>query len=366
METTLDDGSPCRQTVLSAINKNRPYAPGWINQLTGWVRQLPLPAWMFYLAVAIGLTLVRFVTQWAGGVLPATPEALWLYLLLSAMTIAYLLALVHYLDDWAAAALTRFRPVMTVDEAGFHNLCYRLTTLPARSTWFASALGAAYAIAAIGLNIATDSKRGIEIVSVVAIAVDVLLSVMTYVIVGVTVYHTLHQLRMVNQIYTRHTRINLFQLGPLYTLSNLTARTAIGLAIPTFLWFQINILSAARASAADIFQSVFLGIMVIITFIAPLVGAHNLLEREKQRLQDEVARHIEHVIQTLNSRVAAGALADNSEIKATLDSLVAEQQVIRQLRTWPWRTETVSSVALAFIVPIIIWIVQRVLERLGI
>jgi hypothetical protein len=68
----------------------------------------------------------------------------------------------------------------------------------------------------------------------------------------------------------------------------------------------------------------------------------------------------------LNSRVAAGALADNSEIKATLDSLVAEQQVIRQLRTWPWRTETVSSVALAFIVPIIIWVVQRVLERLGI
>ena len=41
------------------------------------------------------------------------------------------------------------------------------------------------------------------------------------------------------------------------------------------------------------------------------------------------------------------------------------QGVIDKLRTWPWRTETVSGLGLAFLVPILIWIIQRVLERLG-
>ena len=41
-------------------------------------------------------------------------------------------------------------------------------------------------------------------------------SLLIYVLVGVLVYHTLHQLRTVDVIYTKHTRINLFQQGPLY------------------------------------------------------------------------------------------------------------------------------------------------------
>jgi hypothetical protein len=52
-------------------------------------------------------------------------------------------------------------------------------------------------------------------------------------------------------------------------------------------------------------------------------------------------------------------------LKETLDGLVTEQGVIDRLRTWPWRTETMRGLGLAFLLPIIIWAVQRVLERLG-
>jgi hypothetical protein len=106
--------------------------------------------------------------------------------------------------------------------------------------------------------------------------------------------------------------------------------------------------------------------MIVVAFIWPLLGAHSLLEREKQRLQDEVARRIEATIAKLHKQVDSDELEDRAVVlKDTLDGLITEQGVINKLRTWPWRTETVSGLVLAFLRPIVIWIVQRVLQRLG-
>lgn len=201
--------------------------------------------------------------------------------------------------------------------------------------------------------------------SLPVIVMDVGFRILIYVLVGVLIYHTLHQLRMVNEIYTKHTRINLFQLGPLYSLSSLTALTAIGIGIPTYLWFQINILSADSSYLSDIFQTIVLGIVIVVTFISPLLGAHSLLEKEKQRLNDEVARRMEATIARLHKQIDNDVLDDRAALKETLDGLVTEQGVIQKLRTWPWRTETVGGLGLAFLLPILIWVVQRVLERLG-
>jgi hypothetical protein len=91
-----------------------------------------------------------------------------------------------------------------------------------------------------------------------------------------------------------------------------------------------------------------------------------LLEREKQRLQDEVARRIEATIARLHKQVDSDELGDSAtKLKDTLDGLVTEQGVIDKLRTWPWRTETVSGLVLAFLLPILTGIVQRLLQRLG-
>jgi hypothetical protein len=344
-----------------------PYRPSWIDRLTGWVQRLPLPAWAFYLALGLGLTLLIVLISWAEGVLAhAPPVAVIVYNLLLGMTYAYFLALIHYLDNSAESALVRFRPVMAVDDAGYETLRYRLTTLPAGPTLLAAAVGAVYAVATVLLSVFMDAGSGIEEIPLVVIVSDVILRILIYALVAVVVYHTLHQLRMVNAIYTRHTRINIFEQGPLYTLSSLTARTAIGIAIPTYLWFQADTLLDSSTSAADIFETVFLGIVVLITFIWPLWGAHTLLEKEKQRLKDEVARRIEATIAVLHRSVDTADMQHRGELKETMEALVAEQGVVDKLRTWPWQTGTVSGLGLAFLVPIIIWVVQRLLERLGI
>lgn len=341
-----------------------PYPPSWADRLIDWVRRLPLPAWVSYLALGLGLSLLLMSTAWVGGALP--PGTFVLDYFLSAMTCAYFLALIHFLDESAAAALARFRPVMTVDDAGYNKLYYQLTTLPGRPALIASGLGAVYSLGTLLVSIFIDENPGLGAVSPIVPIVEVSFRTLIYALIGVVVYHTLHQLRMVNAIYTKHTRINLFQLGPIYALSSLTARTAIGIGIPTYVWFQVTSLSAPGNSPSDIFETVFMGIVMVATFIWPLVGAHNLLEREKQRLKDEVAQRIEATIAVLHSSVDTATLEPRGAFKDTLDGLVIEQGVIDKLRTWPWRTETVSGLGFAFLLPIIIWVVQRMLERLGI
>lgn len=355
-------------SIQEATRESPPYRPSWVDRLTDWVDRLPVPAWAFYLALGLVLSLGYMLLLlasplWASGAVDL--GSLLFYSFLNGLTFPYLLGLVHYLDNSAAAALSRFRPVMTVDDAGYHKLLYQITMLPARTTLLASALGAAYTFAVLAVNILSLGSLGPEVMVPLLVVQVVGYNVPVYVLVAVLIYHTLHQLRTVNTIYTQHTRINLFQLGPLYALSGLTARTAIGIAIPTYVWFQANSLSATGATASDVIQTVFLGSMVVVTFVWPLLGAHGLLEREKQRLQDEVARRIEATIATVHGRVDNSELGDLGMQKEALNVLMAEQGLIAKLRTWPWRTETVSGLGLTFLLPILIWVAQRVLERLG-
>jgi hypothetical protein len=331
--------------------------------VTDWVRGLPLPAWIVYLALGLGLALLLLSASWAGGALALGTFKV--DLIVTGMTFSYLLALIHYLDNSAAGALARFRPVMTIDEAGYDKLCYQLTNIPARPTLVASVLAAAYALGSLLISLFTDGIEILEAMSPIVLIVEVSVRTLIYIFLGALVYHTIHQLRMVNAIYTNHTRINLFQLGPMYALSRLTARTAIGLGIPTYLWFQVASSSSSGTSPSDLFETGLMGAVIVATFVWPLWGAHSLLEREKQRLQDEAALRIEATIAVLHGRVDSADLQERGALKDTLEGLVTEQRVIDKLRTWPWRTETVSGVGLAFLLPIIIWIVQRVLERLG-
>src|SRR4030066_251709 len=64
-------------------------------------------------------------------------------------------------------------------------------------------------------------------------------------------------------------------------------------------------------------------------------------------------------------RVSSGRPDDTrGALRNTLDALVIEQGVIQKLRTWPWQTEAISSVVAAFLVPMIVWVIQRLLQRL--
>jgi hypothetical protein len=101
-----------------------------------------------------------------------------------------------------------------------------------------------------------------------------------------------------------------------------------------------------------------------ITFLLPLWGIHRLLVAEKGRRLASLGAQMDATIQDLQQRIAAGDRADIAQIKDSLDALVVAQATLDKTRTWPWPPGMLRGLAGAVLLPMLIWLITRLLESL--
>jgi hypothetical protein len=105
-----------------------PYAPGWVDRVTDWVRGLRVPYWLVYLVPALLLFALITVIKWEDGSYAAAyaagnkaglfkigPIYIYPFHAVPELVAFYALALMHYLDDVAQRALDTYRPAMRTD-----------------------------------------------------------------------------------------------------------------------------------------------------------------------------------------------------------------------------------------------------------
>ncbi len=336
------------------------YTPSWVDRLTGWVRQLPGPDWVYYLGIGIFLLCIQTAILWIEGAAPTgTTFPVHIFL---AGAIPLLLAWIPYLDDRASAALGAMRPALTVNEEEYPKLRYQLTTLPALPTILANliALAVVFLAEAIG-----GGAYRLETPDSFPLSANLfrILYLSCWWFFGAFVYHTIHQLRLINRIYTRHSQINLFRMEPLYALSNLAALTAGSLIVLPYSFLLIN-------PSIHLNDPVVLGIylvislIAVITFLWPQLGIHRLQNAERDRLLDEANRRYEATIAELHKQIDENKLEEISNISVVLGCLETEINRIKSIPTWPWQPETVRWLFTALVLPLIIWIAQYFLQRM--
>ena len=357
-----------------------PYPPSWFDRLTRAVDHLPGPAWASYLAMAVFLTALVILAARAGGdYRPGRLLALHVWI---AGQLAYMLALMHYLDRSAGNALDSFRPVLEgvqpaersgkADISTFDNLRYRLTTLPPRPTWLATLVGAAFGLSLpflfVGLQAAelrslsaAFAPFGFSSSSVFFVRFFQAYFVLTEAISGTLVFHTVHQLRLISRIYASQARLNLYRLQPLYAFSVPAGLTSAGLILYTYAWFGTAPLLLSQPISRVL--GVFFTAVAAMTFAWPLLGIHRRLAAEKKRLLAASAERFEATVAELHQRVDRGRLKAMDDLNKTLSSLEIEQAALRRVPTWPWEPGTLRSVIAALGLPIIIWLIQYLLGR---
>lgn len=354
-----------------------PYEPSWVDRITDRVRALPVPAWIAYLVPAVILFIITTIIKWEDGSYAAAYEAgnkagiiklgpiyIYPFHAVPELVAFYALALMHYLDDVARHSLDKFRPAMrNTDEAHWKNLAYRLTNLPARPTLLASVAGVVFAICVLILIYFAAPSFANELVlftSPAATVVESAVFVLLWWIWGALIYRTIRQLRLVSHIYTTYARIDIFNLMPLYSFSWLTARTAIGVVLATYLFILTG--------PGLLENPITLGIMAcnvlfaVIAFAWPLVGVHRLIEDAKSNRLTNIAQQFEAMVTELHKRADAAQYGAMGEIKGGLDALSSESSVIEKVYTWPWRRETVSGFSTALLLPIALWFITKVLN----
>ncbi|NIV40362.1 MAG: hypothetical protein GWN58_66465, partial [Anaerolineae bacterium] len=218
---------------VKAQSESQPYAPSWLDRFNAWFSGLPGPTWVYYVGIWLVLVLLQIAALWGEGAYPAgtfLPNHTAI-----AGLIPFLLALSLFLDNRAGAALDTLRPATGTGDEEYRRLRYQLTTLPALPTFLVSLIGVA---SIVMLNITLDSFG--DFGGLGAFPISRTLLYLMYVgawwVVAAFLYHTVHQLRAINFIYTHHTRVNLFKMRPLYGLSGVTALTGVSLTAITYGW----------------------------------------------------------------------------------------------------------------------------------
>jgi hypothetical protein len=340
--------------------KAQPYSPSWIDRITDWVGALPGPAWLFYVGLGLTLYLIEVAIQWSNG----ERGQLHPYLVVLVGFIPYALALIHYLDRRAETALDQFRPALNCSDAEYVELRYRLTTLPARPVLLITLIGLVFGILilfTVTLSILNFYQTLYVSDSPLSVVFNQILGFSASILFWVVGYHTWHQLHLTSEIYKQYTHVDLFDLGPLYAFSSLSAYTTIGILPLAYTW---AIFLPELLNDPSIFRiALACTVLAAVIFIRPLTGIHGLLAQEKGRLLGENGQRLKTSIAELHRRVDSGDITDMDNLNKTMANLELEQAALNRVSTWPWQPDTPRWVLAALLFPLLVWIIQWILER---
>jgi len=337
----------------------RPYSPSWIDRLTGWIAGLPIPEGVVYIAIALAAFGLLTAAQWFGGAYPVgqvkpTHAAV-------AAAIGAYLWLARRFNVAAGAAVRGLGPMLTVDAARASDLEYRLTTLPAAPTLILGLAVSALTLVRIALY--PESMTRIDL------ALDPISLVLTTpVLVGFAFVGSAVPLKAASQgwliyrITTRHVVVHLFEVGPLYAFSTLTSWMTISLIATGVTFFVVQ---PALTSDPVGLASLLIGLVVsVLVFVLPLSGVHGRLVEEKVRLRGEINHHMEKATNDLHRAVNEGDLASMDPLNKAIASLEIEERRIERAPTWPWEPETLRWVVGALMFPVVLFLLQLLIQRL--
>jgi hypothetical protein len=333
------------------------YAPRWVDRFSAWVDQLAGPSWLYYAGLGLALFFVQTIVVWIEG---AHPIGTFLPIhAVAAGLFAYLLVLFPCLDNAAATALTTLRPALKVSQEEYSRLRYQLTTLPARPTLLASLATVIILFVIEQVWVTLGSFEALA-TSPISAGLVYFISLIGYWIYGALIYHTIHQLTVINRIHTKLTRVDLFRMRPLYAFSRLTALTAASLTLSLYVELAIEPQALYDPRVVGIVSTILL--MAAATFAWPLLGIHRLLVEEKGRLLDKSSLRLEAALVELDQRMDSGDLEGMANLNMAIASLEIEQNVLSRIPTWPWQPDTVRLLITALLLPLGLWVMQVVLQ----
>jgi hypothetical protein len=336
----------------SSAGANR---PGWLSRFLAWADERPWHGAWLYVALAVLLFVVSQSIVWATGLLPVGS----IHPLIATGVVygPYLLAALGYLNRTAERALERFWPATGWPEDQRAMWRYAFVTTPGGYGVFAVVLGVAAAIGAFAT--APDTAVGVGTDRLIFLAVYLPSATLGYSLLPLAIIHTARQLRLVARIHREATAIDPFDRVPVYAFSGLTVRTALAYVLIGYYALTVN----------GTFQAGVVGIIVLAAtfgfgvacFVLPLWGIHDRLVREKAQLLLEVERRLGRIGDEMYRRIDAGQFDGTKVVSDALSGALALRDRISRLPTWPWPPNLFRGLISALLLPVIVYIVSRLI-----
>jgi hypothetical protein len=312
--------------------------------------------WLYAVLLTVGLAWVT-VIRWVTHVAPVGDVSVAALAPVPYGLVA--IAMIQYLDRIADRALRTFAPAMDTDSESTDFWRRELTTLSRRSAAVVALAGAAF-----GVLVLVQTPESVARLYAGDVPTTILLTgwvvVSGFAATGLLLYHTWHQLRVIAAVHAAATRIDPFEPKPLFAFSRLTART--GLAYVFILYYTLTVNGELSSSEQVILLGdAAVGIGALACFVLPLVGMHRRLGAAKEDLLARSNRGIKDVSGQLYARLAQGDLTEMESVEAAMTSLGRVREVVAGLPTWPWTPGLLRGFLTAVFLPIVIWLITRLL-----
>jgi hypothetical protein len=325
---------------------------GVIDRLLLAVDRLPGPAWLAYLALGVTLAVIGHIVVVA--VSAGRPLGLFHDVAMPALLFAWFAWLIHALNVVARRTFDEFRPALGQPEAeaGYRQA---LTTIDDR--WAVVAAIVANVVVSIAYYVGVRPFRenvvpGVELVSTP-------LWGLTAAVLGVVVWHTIRQLRLVSHLSAVARNVDIFKPQPINAFARLTAVGALGLIA----FVVAFVLYSPAQPLAYVIQESFVLAIAAASFVLPLRVMHSRLAGDKARLESASQERVKQMLERIHASVDADDLGRAEQQREALSALLAERDVLARLHTWPWSVSTFRGFASALLLPILLIVLSQVIER---
>lgn len=342
---------------MTAEELPRPYPPSWVDRFISWMEAMPGPYWLALLVLFLLLGGQNQLVFWISGQNPwgVIDPQLFLYQLFTVEVLYFM----NYLDRDASRALRAFRSLINVSEEEMGQLQYKFTHLPSRPvlglTAFGILVGAYYSYSVEQFYSDSYSLNLQTIYGVIGFAIPMILAL-------VFCYRIVSQLRMVNRLYASAVELDLFNLDPVYALSTHTAKAGL---IFLFLIYSNSVIAPGSIQVPTaLIATIVISILSFAAFVLPLVGVNRRLVAEKKSMLQGVNARLKEAFTRLERDFDNRVMEDMQGLQQAITNLERQRSFIEKIPTWPWQPSTMRGFVSAMLLPILIWVVQQVLERI--
>jgi len=331
------------------------YPPSWFNRVLDLCGRLSVPAFAVYGAWLVIQGVLAHIAAWDAGLLPAGSfDPL---LAFCGIWSAELLLFSHYLDRIARDSLTEYRPMLKgVSKETFETMQYEFTTMPRRPVLWISLAGFG-----AGVFMASAAKTYQPVMFAWPLLAYSFWGI-TWGVLGVYCYRVIRQLRFASRVYASTRDFNLFHLRPLYALSRLAAWTSLSVVI-------IVDLNMALLTPRLVVSSMFIVFLVLImllalaTFLLPLYGIKRRILVQKNQMVAATGEEIESAYLRLAQAIKSGDSKKLADVRTILDLVHRKREFVHSIPVWPWNPGTFTAVVSAVLLPVILGVLSRVMQR---
>ncbi|MEX2547247.1 MAG: hypothetical protein WD830_05595 [Chloroflexota bacterium] len=167
-------------------------------------------------------------------------------------------------------------------------------------------------------------------------------------------------MRLVSRLSALAGNVDIFKPVPINAFSRLTAVSAIGILA----FVALSVLIVPEQPVAYIVAEAAVIGLAAASFVLPLRVMHGRLAREKTSLLGEAQDRLKLTLARIHAAVDSNDLSTAQQLHESLSTVLAERDVLTKLPTWPWSAGTFRGVASAVLLPVVIFVITRLIDQL--